>query len=54
MRGYTTALRMGNYIYSLINLLFVELDEERSAVALTNIYPSIINTGLFGGVNPKL
>ena len=41
MRGYITGLRQ-------------ELLEENSPVALTNIYPSIVNTGMFGGFMSKL
>eukprot|EP00350_Pseudokeronopsis_sp_OXSARD2_P005336 CAMPEP_0170548432 /NCGR_PEP_ID=MMETSP0211-20121228/6762_1 /TAXON_ID=311385 /ORGANISM="Pseudokeronopsis sp., Strain OXSARD2" /LENGTH=106 /DNA_ID=CAMNT_0010853999 /DNA_START=558 /DNA_END=875 /DNA_ORIENTATION=+ len=31
-----------------------EMEEEESPVAMTNIYPAMINTGLFSGVVPGL
>lgn len=41
LRAYTTTLRL-------------ELEEKKSPVSMTNIYPTVINTGLFRGVQPGL
>jgi short-subunit dehydrogenase len=50
LKGFTQSLRFGNKIYSID--IFLEFEEEIPYLAMTNVYPYYINTGMFEGYKP--